>query len=303
MAIVINNTSGIAKGPYTTSLISIDANSSYSAKDSIIPDFAKDTQFLSDVLEGIITLTFGNTEIGKIGAFDVLNKFSQAAAINRTGSESSTYSHIIGGVGPTGNAATANIDANGQLRTVLVGNDGLYKAAIDSVGRMATNANVTFPETIYKKEALLNSTSKAMNVNGSSSNVSFKFTPSTDVYYLEQLSLLIEDQGDFLPSNFGALAVLTNGLQINIKSKGQTFTIATLKDNADIYGIFTEAPASQSISVLLQSNRNSYWAGWRLQNRIALDPALGDYVEFLVKDNLTGLNTLNAYASVWRTLG
>jgi len=194
-------------------------------------------------------------------------------------------------------------DSSGRPQIQIVGSDGLYKATVDSVGRVATNANVTFPEVIYIKTALLNGSSKACDVNGSVTPVSFRFTPSTYVFYLELLSLVIEDQGDFTPNLFGKLTALTNGVQINVKSKGQTFTISNLKDNADIYGTFIEDPAAQSFSALLQANQNTYWASWSLQNRIVLDPAQGDYLEVLIRDNLKGLDTLNFYATVWRVLG
>lgn len=302
MAFTINNKTANTVGPYDGG-VTIAANGTYEVIDVSVPHFAKDVSLLSDAVNNKITITLGTVEFGGLNAFNILVQLSDSATINKLNTAHSGYMNLVGGLDGSGNAQAINVDSHGQLKNVLVGNDGLYTAYVDSVGRLSTNANVTFPETIYKKEALLNGTSKAMNVNGSSSSVSFKYTPSTDVYYLEQISLIIEDQGDFLPSNFGALAALTNGLKINIKSKGSIFTISNLKDNADIYGVFTEAPASQSIAVVLQSARNTYWAGWRLQNRIALDPALGDYVEFLVQDNLTGLNDLNAFVSVWRTLG
>lgn len=303
MAISINNKTTNTVGPYDGG-VTISSLSSYAIPDISVPHFAKDVNLLSDTLSGVVTITLGSTEIGGIGAFNVLNELAATATINRIGQADAGYINLVGGLDGSGNAATTTIDSHGQLKTALVGNDGLYTAYVDSVGRVATNANVTFPETVYVKTALLNGSSKAANISGSvGTPVSFKYTPATNVYYLEQLSLVIEDQGDFLPTNLGALAALTNGIQINVKSKGQVFTLGTIKDNADIYGLFTEAPASQSIAVLLQSNRNSYWAGWRLQNRITLDPALGDYVEISVRDNLTGLNTLNFYASLWRTLG
>lgn len=188
----------------------------------------------------------------------------------------------------------------------ITGGDGLYKASVDSVGRFSVVT--TTPDVMYRTDNLrLNGApvgSKAMNVNDGAA--SFRFQPNlnslTVPYYLEQLTIEIEDQGDFLGTNFGALAALTNGIAINIKSKGQTFRLALIQDNADLYGTFSEFPGSQSIAVLLQSNRNMYFGTMTLQNRIVLDPTQGDYVEAVINDNLTGLNTLTMRVSTWRTL-
>lgn len=302
MSIVINNKTNSVIGPYNGGT-TIPAQSSYAIPSNEIPHFAKDVNLLSDTINGIVTVMLGNAEFGTLNAFNILVQLADAATINKIGQVSSDYMNMVGGLDPNNNAASTRITSTGELKISMVGNDGLYRAYVDSLGRVATNANVTFPETIYVKQSLLNGTSKLLNVNGATVNKSFRFTPSTNVYYVEQLAILIEDQGDFLPTNFGALAALTNGIQINVKSKGQLFTLTTLKDNSDVYLTFTESPASQSIAILLQSNRNSYWAGWRLQNRIVLDPAQGDYIEFLVRDDLSGLNSASAYISAWRTLG
>lgn len=302
MSFTINNKTTNTIGPYDGG-VTIAASTSYAVASVSVPHFAKDVNLLSDSINNIVTISLGSVEFGGLNAFNLLVQLADTAPINKIGQISGGYINLVGGLDPSGNAATSNIDANGQLKSVLVGNDGLYTAYVDSVGRLATNANVTYPEAVYIKEAVLNGTSKDMNVNGSSTNVNFRYTPASGVYYLEQLSLVIEDQGDFLTTNFGALATLTNGIQINVKTKGQTFTIATIKENADIYGLFTEAPASQAIAQTLAASINSYWAAWRLQNRIVLDSSLGDYIEFKVRDNLTGLTNLNCYVSAWKTLG
>lgn len=81
-------------------------------------------------------------------------------------------SHLLG--------ADATVGQSAQ-KTAIVGGDGLYNAFVDSVGRISTNANVTFPEAIYVHQALLNGASAAMNVNGATVNQNFSYQPASGV--------------------------------------------------------------------------------------------------------------------------
>lgn len=186
----------------------------------------------------------------------------------------------------------------------IVGNDELYIAAVDSEGRIATNANVTFPETIYEQIEVTRLGTSNANVAGTpAAPANFRWTPSAGaVWYLESLDLLITDNANFSNSGFGGLAQLPNGVHINIRSKGQVFRLVKLNQTYDIIKHFT-ADVFSSVATGLLSTDRIYRGGLRLQNRIAIDPALGDYVELQVRDNLTGLTGLYLSGKVWRPLG
>jgi len=170
------------------------------------------------------------------------------------------------------------------------------------LSRANTKIECTECQTYYEIKPLLNGANANMNVNASlGSPQTFRWTPSGQIYQLEDLSIVINDQGDFSLSVFGSLgAALANGLIVRGKTKGQLFTICTLKDNADVFGIFGENPYGQSLAVLLQANSNTYAGRLKFAGQIALDPILGDYIEVVAQDNLTGLLKLQVYAKVWR---
>jgi len=191
-------------------------------------------------------------------------------------------------------------DTVGRQIMQITGGDGLYKATVDSLNRLSVNANVQFPEAEYQIVNVLNAGSKTMNVNGTlGAPVNFLFTPAGQTFYLETLSIFLSDNANFSPTGFGAIAALTNGILVEYQSKGVLYTLCTIRDNADIFNVFSEPNFSQSIAGLLSTA--AYLTGNRkLQQRIALDPAFGDFVRVRVRDNLTGLTALSMRVSAWR---
>lgn len=187
--------------------------------------------------------------------------------------------------------------------TKILGNDGLYKVAVDSVGRLATNANVTFPEVIYSDVNLLNGSNLNANVNGATNNVNFRFTPAAnETWYIEDLTLIINDNANFPNNGFGGLASLSNGIQINVKTKNIVTTISTLKNNYDLFRTFKEEIFSSVATGLLSTDR-IFKGTISFKNRIVIDGSLGDYIELKVRDNLTGLTGLYVNALIWRLNG
>lgn len=182
----------------------------------------------------------------------------------------------------------------------ITGGDGLYQANVDSVGRLAVNANVTFPETFYVKNPL--ASGAVLNMN-TATNSGFIYAPASGTtYYLEELSCTAADNAAWAVGGFTGIAGLTNGITFGVQSKGTSFTLATVRTNEDFYNLFTQDKYYYSYSPgALQANVETVAGSWRLQNRIALDGNFGDKVEVRVRDNLSTLVGMRCSASLWRT--
>lgn len=188
--------------------------------------------------------------------------------------------------------------------TKITGNDGLYQVSVDSVGRLATNANVTYPEVFYQDVSLINSNNSNANVNGSiSSPINFRWSPTDgNVWYIENITFLINDNANFSNVGFGGLTALTNGVEINIRTKSIIQNLTVLRNNYDVIKSFKDDVFSSVASGLFSTDR-IYRGSIKLQNRIVLDPNLGDYIEMRIRDNVTGLTGLFCNALVWRING
>lgn len=82
-------------------------------------------------------------------------------------------------------------------------------------------------------QQLLNSGSKAMNVNGGTPKT-FSYSPGSGSVALLGLSCLLKDDGSTDFTKFGAITALTNGVLIQYSIGGTTQTLATIKDNSDV---------------------------------------------------------------------
>jgi hypothetical protein len=189
------------------------------------------------------------------------------------------------------------------LQIQVVGNDGLYRMFVDSAGRASVNANVTFPESVYEVDNLRNGSSAEMNVNGSVTPASYRYTPTGEVKYIECLSMQLEDNATFSLTDFGGIGgALANGVQINVRTKGQLFTITNLRDNCGVLDRFNEDQILERRSAGL-GTVNLLRGTLQFRNRIVLDPAMSDYIEVLIRDNLSGLTLFRVAHKSWRLVG
>lgn len=183
--------------------------------------------------------------------------------------------------------------------TKLVGGDGNYTATVDSLNRLAVNANIQFPEAVYSIVNLTNAGSRAMNVNGATTPVTFQYSASGTTYYVESMNFFLADNAALDSGGFGALAALTNGLIIEYQSKGVLYTLTNIQTNGDITTTMGDSAFGALQSGLLGTD--AYLTGTaKVQQRIAIDPAFGDFFRARVRDNLTGLTSLNIRIRVWR---
>jgi len=125
------------------------------------------------------------------------------------------------------------------------------------------------------------------------------FLPVSTTQYIETIQIFLADNANFTTGGFGALGALTNGIVIEYQSKGILYTLDVLQTNGDLAMGFADHTQSQVVTALLATD--AFFMGvTRFQNRIALDASFGDFIRARVRDNLTGLTTLNMRVKVWR---
>lgn len=168
------------------------------------------------------------------------------------------------------------------------------------------SAKVAVPQTkiMYKMVHLTQGASTTnMNVNGSSVNVNYDFTPgSGETWYLDCMRIYLFDTGSTTHTAFGAIGGgLANGLDILIRSNGTEYELMKLKDNADIIKSFSNYPVIPPTSGFMEAS-DCYLGSMCFPYPITLQNSTSDYVRAKVRDNLTALDFLEILAMVWRTI-
>lgn len=164
-------------------------------------------------------------------------------------------------------------------------------------------------DVVYKSINLrLNGTgTKNMAVNGSSTPQIFSFVPEAgETWFVESLTLLIQDSGSPDPDEFGGRGGLfgggvsdSNGLVLEARSKGSVYEICNLGDNADITTRFISSYSQGSGSSWL--NNNDTWLGtMKFDTPIRLNDSNLDFIRFRVRDNLSSIDYLQVSVKVWR---
>lgn len=187
---------------------------------------------------------------------------------------------------------------NSDLLTII---NGEIRLKTDSVGA-AGQPVIPYTDVVYKSVPLLNESSSAsMNVNGSSVNVNFDFSPASgEIWFIEAIQLFIQDNGTTLATSFGAISGgLTNGVQILVKTKSTEYEISNLKNNIDINMVFKNEPQIPGTFGLFESS-DIFVGELAFRVPIVLKGDLGDQIRIKIRDNLTGLDHFRARAKVWR---
>ena len=154
---------------------------------------------------------------------------------------------------------------------------------------------------MYISQALVNGSSRTMNVNGSVTPQNFLYTvPANTVYYLESISIIISDTGTPTAAKFGDLAALTNGVRLQIKSSGTTYDVYNFKTNGELTMFFNNVFIPPTAGWL---NDTDLLVGTvKFEKPIKLNGANSDFVQFTIRDNLTGLNTFISNINMWRVI-
>lgn len=156
-------------------------------------------------------------------------------------------------------------------------------------------------------ENLLNGSAKAMNVNGSSVNQTFSYSPGEETAHIVALVCLFKDDGANDLIKFGALAALTNGVLIKAVISEQDIPITTIKDNADMVTRFAQNHFGSSavLSILgittpvgFGGSTNIFAGRLEFSSPIVLTG--DDAISVVIRDNLTNID-LFQIACVVRT--
>ena len=187
------------------------------------------------------------------------------------------------------------VNLNGNTDNTQIGNVG-DRLKVDSV-----LSNVPSDNVMYISQALVNGASRLMNVNGSVTPQNFLYTvPADTVYYLESISIIISETGTPTAAKFGDLAALTDGVRLQIKSSGTTYDVYNFKTNGELTMFFNNVFIPPTAGWL---NDTDLLVGTvKFEKPIKLNGASSDFVQFTIRDNLTGLNTFISNINMWRVI-
>lgn len=148
---------------------------------------------------------------------------------------------------------------------------------------------------------LLNSGSKAMNVNGETP-VTFSYSPSSGTVAVIGLTLVLEDAGATGLGSFGALSALSNGVEVSCTIGGNSTVMMLLKDNADLCTAFSFSQVgSGAVSTLGAPIGFGDSADLIVASLIFRSPLLltdSDSIQAKVQDNISGLGAFQMDAVI-----
>jgi len=209
--------------------------------------------------------------------------------------------------GQLGRADDGIITLEGGTDATLIGNSA------DRLKVTSTLSGVPADNAVFFTTYLLNGASAAMNVSGSlGSPQSFMYAPSVgQVSYLTTVKFLLVDSGTMDPGDFGSItAGLTNGVVVEIRSQGVTYTYCTLRTNLDITLLLAGGGSGTTAPIFLGLGTTSGFletsdvvlSGKGFSPPIPLVGSSGDYVKFIVRDNLTALDNFLSSIDYYRVI-
>lgn len=140
---------------------------------------------------------------------------------------------------------------------------------------------------------------KDLNGNYSVTPQSFKMiVPAGVTYVVNQFTVHIGDNGTFSVDQFGSMAALANGCLMNMQINGIVYSLldnTAIKNN----GNFFHFSAATDLIVAFSGTGNllqSTFTGADFGCVAMLNGDLGDYLEIIIQDNLTGLTNFHAIA-------
>jgi hypothetical protein len=141
-----------------------------------------------------------------------------------------------------------------------------------------------------------------MGVNGASVNVNFDYAPTgSEIVYVESIEFQILDPGTSNYDNFGGIAALTNGVQLIIKLNGTEYTLYNLQRNEEIAMLFSRNPLIPPTSGFFEQS-DAYMGTMDFDVPIQLNASTGDFIRFKIRDNLTGIQHMDALVKYWKEI-
>lgn len=143
-----------------------------------------------------------------------------------------------------------------------------------------------------------------INDNGSVTPIDFKWQPSSGVWLMTELRVVLADGATPGMTEFGDLgSALTNGLQLIIKCNGVETVLATIKNNNQMALIFSDRQNSFGGTGFLDTA--DCFVGvcsfsQEQQDGVILDSSLNDFVSMRVRDNLTNIDNFFLAAKAYQ---
>lgn len=182
------------------------------------------------------------------------------------------------------------------------GTDGTVIGNVSDALKVVGASSAPPSNTLYLQGQLANGGSGLLNVNGSVTPVNFDWSPpASETWYLEALMFFIYDTGSTSVSNFGAIAGLTNGCELRVKTLGTEYTLRNFKNNRSIMMTFAYDATITPTAGFMESS-DCYRGIWRFDQPMKLQNSTSDYIRFRVQDNLTAVDFMECWAFVWRAL-
>jgi len=160
----------------------------------------------------------------------------------------------------------------------------------------------TYNKIIYELVDLENAGSNAMNVDGTSPNISFKYIPAAgEVRYLDSIIFFLLDPGTMAHNVFGALgSALTTGLKIKVKVGGTEYTNKDIVDNVDVLMAFPNVVNTGQSATAFLNEEDYFFGSWLFSKPLKLEGDDGDLVKIIIRDDLTGISRMRSQALIYR---
>lgn len=200
-------------------------------------------------------------------------------------------------------------DSEPSMNTVITNSAATKKVDVvtDVLGtqRLATDASVTIApqplvDTYHQKFDLAISGNVECDVNASAgSPQNCRWTvPAGQTWYVQSLIMVMVDVGTFDENEFGALGALNNGCLVQINTKGTLVTLGNMRDNIDAFLMFAENTNNAS-DILGDS---TFKGVFHFDPPVKVQASTNDFVQVVIRDNVTGLNRLRFKVKAWRVL-
>jgi hypothetical protein len=170
--------------------------------------------------------------------------------------------------------------------------DGKERLLVDASINGDVTVTATASNTEQKIDYLKNGTAVNMAVNGSVTPVEYKYQPSSGIWQIDSLKVLLGCSSDTDSTDFGGQPAITNGLKLAYTISSTEYTVATMQCNLCINAVFhDESVSGMTDSKWLKDTGGRYYIGsLDLQDNsqlVTLDSSNNDKISVYVQDDLT----------------
>ena len=190
--------------------------------------------------------------------------------------------------------------------------DGVKITAIDDSGtkRLAVDVNfqpgagipvIPADNLIYREMFFKNGSSKDLNVDGSVTTQYFTVSLAAgETFYLDKVGFLLFDSGNVELTKFGTITALTNGLRLELQKDSVIYEVATMQDNADVLVTITGGANAQGNGGYAPDD--AFWGTVDFNKSVTLHGDDGDFIRFVVQDDLSSFDVLRSSLQFWETV-